>query len=92
MHAVILVFNLALLFLNIIILMFFSGKYWCSTKTDRYGNHVNGQGNYGFCGFCDNPVCGCGCGIDARKNIAQSASVGAGDSISFGAASGNSPA
>jgi len=25
------------------------GKLWCSTKTDYQGNHVNGQGNIGFC-------------------------------------------
>ena len=25
------------------------GTRWCSTKTDRNGNHVNGQGFYGFC-------------------------------------------
>lgn len=49
------------------------GKYWCSTKTDRFDNHVNGQGHIGFCGFCKQPACGCGgCqnsgfgGIDAR--------------------------
>merc|ERR1719259_192326 len=28
------------------------GKKWCSTKTDRFGNHINGEGNYGFCGDC----------------------------------------
>jgi len=25
------------------------GSLWCSTKTDSSGNHINGQGNYGFC-------------------------------------------
>merc|ERR1711971_913202 len=25
------------------------GKYWCSTKVDPTGTHVNGEGNYGFC-------------------------------------------
>merc|ERR1719295_901646 len=25
------------------------GKYWCSTKVDPTGIHVNGEGNYGFC-------------------------------------------
>lgn len=35
------------------------GKYWCSTKVDRNGNHINGRGHYGFCGFCDQPECGC---------------------------------
>jgi hypothetical protein len=25
------------------------GKKWCSTNTDSSGNHVNGQGYYGFC-------------------------------------------
>eukprot|EP00088_Acartia_fossae_P000995 TRINITY_DN10368_c0_g1_i1.p1 TRINITY_DN10368_c0_g1~~TRINITY_DN10368_c0_g1_i1.p1 ORF type:complete len:197 (-),score=10.30 TRINITY_DN10368_c0_g1_i1:366-956(-) len=35
------------------------GKHWCSTKTDRDGNHINGEGNLGFCGFCENTVCGC---------------------------------
>jgi hypothetical protein len=25
------------------------GKLWCSTKVDETGNHVNGEGNYGFC-------------------------------------------
>lgn len=28
------------------------GKFWCSTKTDYQNNHVNGQGNIGFC--CSN--------------------------------------
>ena len=23
---------------------------WCSTKVDSQGVHVNGEGNYGFCG------------------------------------------
>ena len=35
------------------------GKHWCSTKTDRDGNHINGEGNHGFCGFCENTECGC---------------------------------
>merc|ERR1711922_97484 len=34
------------------------GTHWCSTKTDRNGNHVNGQGNYGFCD-CSVNLCGC---------------------------------
>jgi len=25
------------------------GKTWCSTKVDRFGNHVDGEGKYGFC-------------------------------------------
>jgi len=25
------------------------GKPWCSTRTDQSGNHLNGQGNFGFC-------------------------------------------
>lgn len=25
------------------------GRGWCSTQTDSNGNHVSGQGNYGFC-------------------------------------------
>jgi len=25
------------------------GKFWCSTKVDSTGTHVNGEGNYGFC-------------------------------------------
>jgi len=68
------------------------GKYWCSTKTDRYNNHVNGKGNYGFCGFCDNSACGCGCdgGIDGRRKVAFSPSQQ--DNISFGSESQNSPA
>jgi len=32
------------------------GALWCSTKTDRNGNHVNGQGYYGF---CDCSTCDC---------------------------------
>ena len=24
-------------------------KAWCSTKVDESGNHIGGQGNYGFC-------------------------------------------
>merc|ERR1712168_266588 len=35
-----------------------NGKHWCATKTDRNGNHVNGQGNYGFCD-CSVNQCGC---------------------------------
>jgi len=34
------------------------GTHWCSTKTDRNDNHVNGQGNYGFCD-CSVDQCGC---------------------------------
>ena len=41
--------------------LFCLGKYWCSTKTDSNGNHINNQGHYGFCGFCEQPACGCGC-------------------------------
>ena len=26
------------------------GSKWCSTKVDSQGVHVNGEGNYGFCG------------------------------------------
>merc|ERR1711971_1177742 len=26
------------------------GSKWCSTKVDAEGVHVNGEGNYGFCG------------------------------------------
>jgi len=26
------------------------GTTWCSTKVDETGNHVNNEGNYGFCG------------------------------------------
>merc|ERR1719392_448330 len=26
------------------------GTTWCSTKVDASGNHVNNEGNYGFCG------------------------------------------
>merc|ERR1711970_856255 len=37
------------------------GKYWCSTRTDRFGNHVSGGRHFGFCGFCDQPGCRCGC-------------------------------
>ena len=25
------------------------GKLWCSTMVDQAGNHVTGQGQYGFC-------------------------------------------
>jgi len=25
------------------------GKFWCSTKVDDFGVHVNGEGNFGFC-------------------------------------------
>merc|ERR1719410_220183 len=25
------------------------GKHWCSTRTDPSGNHLNGQGQFGFC-------------------------------------------
>jgi hypothetical protein len=32
------------------------GKPWCSTKVDSSGVHVNGEGNYGFCGSqCETP-------------------------------------
>merc|ERR1711902_279765 len=32
------------------------GSSWCSTKVDSSGNHVNGEGKYGFCGSnCDVP-------------------------------------
>merc|ERR1712177_143037 len=31
-----------------------AGSKWCSTKVDADGVHVNGEGNYGFCGSqCD---------------------------------------
>merc|ERR1719266_3059444 len=31
-----------------------AGSKWCSTKVDADGVHVNGEGNYGFCGAsCD---------------------------------------
>merc|ERR1711970_1069364 len=31
-----------------------TGSKWCSTKVDSQGVHVNGEGNYGFCGAsCD---------------------------------------
>ena len=26
------------------------GSKWCSTEVDEEGVHVNGEGNYGFCG------------------------------------------
>jgi len=26
-----------------------AGTTWCSTKVDSASNHVNGEGNYGFC-------------------------------------------
>ena len=26
------------------------GREWCSTKVDSDGNHINGQGYYGYCG------------------------------------------
>merc|ERR1711963_141941 len=26
-----------------------TGKWWCSTKTDNKGEHVNGEGEYGIC-------------------------------------------
>ncbi len=39
------------------------------TEVDAFGNHVNGKGNLGFCGFCENPACGCGCNA-AGKNTA----------------------
>ena len=26
------------------------GSKWCSTEVDEEGIHVNGEGNYGFCG------------------------------------------
>merc|ERR1719468_170433 len=25
------------------------GRTWCSTKVDRFGDHIDGRGNYGFC-------------------------------------------
>merc|ERR1739842_73315 len=25
------------------------GEFWCSTKVDSEGNHVDGEGEYGFC-------------------------------------------
>ena len=29
------------------------GKLWCSTRTDVNGNHMTGEGHYGFCpGLC----------------------------------------
>jgi len=32
------------------------GSTWCSTKVDANGEHVNGEGNYGFCGAdCTSP-------------------------------------
>ena len=49
-------------------LFLYLGKYWCSTEVDAFGNHVNKAGNLGFCGFCENPACGCGCNA-AGKNI-----------------------
>ena len=26
-----------------------NGAPWCSTRVDKYGNHIGGQGNYGEC-------------------------------------------
>ena len=59
--------------------------------TDRNGNHVNGQGKYGFCGFCDNAACGCGCqpGIDGRRKVAAAPQQ---DSVQFGSGSQSAPA
>ena len=25
------------------------GKFWCSTKVDRFGQHVSGKGEWGHC-------------------------------------------
>jgi len=65
------------------------GKYWCSTMTDRNGNHVNGQGNYGFCGFCDNSACGCGCD---QSRIQGAAAAQQDTNIRFGGGSQKAPA
>jgi len=65
------------------------GKYWCSTMTDRNGNHVNGQGNYGFCGFCENSACGCGCN---QSRIQGAAAAQQDTNIRFGSGSQKAPA
>lgn len=46
------------------------GRPWCSTKTDFSGEHINGQGNYGFCG---RP-----CGVN---ELGQRINLAAGDDI-----------
>ena len=61
--------------------------FWCSTKTDRFDNHINGQGNYGFCPQCD-PICGTPCsdapsapffGLGAAPEAPEAASFSSGD-------------
>merc|ERR1711892_1225507 len=34
------------------------GKLWCSTETDKFGNHINGQFGYCIEEVCKEPTCG----------------------------------
>merc|ERR1712107_558288 len=57
------------------------GKYWCSTKVDSTGTHVNGEGNYGFCSA---ECSGAPREFEAVSRFRSSASSSA---VSFGGAS-----
>merc|ERR1712107_551056 len=62
------------------------GKYWCSTKVDSTGTHVNGEGNYGFCSV---ECSGAPREFEAVSRFRSSASSSA---VSFGGASSSAAA
>merc|ERR1712117_58483 len=62
------------------------GKYWCSTKVDSTGTHVNGEGNYGFCSA---ECSGAPREFEAASRFRSSASSSA---VSFGGASSSAAA
>merc|ERR1712012_1105352 len=62
------------------------GKYWCSTKVDSTGTHVNGEGNYGFCSA---ECSGAPREFEAVSRFRSSASSSA---VSFGGASSSAAA
>merc|ERR1711936_655353 len=65
------------------------GEKWCSTKVDAAGQHVNGEGKYGFCSSDCNPNVSlaailAGLGINANSNFRQEANT---NSVAFRAGS-----
>jgi len=55
------------------------GKFWCSTKVDATGTHVNGEGNYGFCSA--------GCSSAPKSEFAPLRSAANPGAVVFGGAS-----
>jgi len=51
------------------------GKLWCSTRTDGYDNHVNGEGNFGFC----SPGCASDYNVGERSKFSSVVDLNDGD-------------